>query len=211
MALLVVLLAGCSRSGSADGPVASLESRAADARDGSTTTSVSAPAATTVAPEAQAAGGGAAGGAGPGGSNGGAVTSTVPNLVGMSVAAAEGALAAQGLTSLYVRVDDWRTPRDTVVSQTQAPGSTLPRGSAVTFRVSTGPVDVVVPSVAGQCMADAQNRLTAAGFLTQVFYRVNNAVKFHRVISSDPTGVIARQGSMVTLYVSTNAAQDGCS
>lgn len=207
---MLLLVAGCGGSDSSDGPIASLDGRAVDAAPASSTTTSTSTSFATSVPGAVPGGAGGAGGA-AGGSGAGAATSTVPNLVGLDVGAADRALLAQGLTSLFVRIDDWRTPRDIVISQMQAPGTTLPRGSAVTFRVSAGPVDAVVPSVAGQCMTDAQTRLTAAGFLTQVFYRVNNAVKFHRVISSDPTGVMARQGSMVTLYVSTNAAQDGCS
>jgi len=201
VAVLGLASCGGGSDHDADGPVLSMK--------GERVTSTTSPEASSTTTIAAVGGGGPV--SSPGQSSATVSAGTVPAVVGTSHGAAEQQLAAQGLRSLTLRVDDWRTPRDTVLSQDPAPGTSLPAGSIVTFRISSGPVDAFVPVVSGQCIGDAQARLTAAGFPSQVFYRVSNTVKFHRIISSDPVGVSLRQGSMVTLYVSTNQVQDGCS
>ena len=198
---LLVVVTGCSNaSRKADGPILSV--------DGELITTTSTTMGTSPVPSSAAPAGSPAPSAAPAGQEA-AANATVPQLVGLTVGAAEQALVANGLRSLYLRVDDWTVARDVVVSQVQPAGSSMPSGGVVTFRVSNGPADVLVPIVIGQCMSDAQARLTAAGFPSQVFYRVDPA-KFHRVISSSPAGIVARQGSMVTMYVSTSQVQDGC-
>ena len=135
----------------------------------------------------------------------------VPELVGRTVAVAEDLLTRRSLRSLYVVVSEWRVAKDIVTTQDQAPGTVLGPGGVVSFRVSSGPVVTAVPGVVGQCVAAAQERLVQAGFPSQVFYRVD-AAKYHRVISMSPIAAAQQmQGSMVTLYVSTNPAADGCS
>lgn len=185
----------------------------------STTTTSSVDVTTTLAPATDApssppAGSGSvpAGGGGGGGAPAPAQQFVVPDLVGKPVGVAESLLAAQGLRSLYAIVNDWRVAADVVVSQDQAPGTVLGRDAVVSFRVSSGPEPAPVPNVVGQCVSVARDRLTAAGFTSQVFYRADGAVKYYRVISSSPAAsFVQMQGTLVTLYVSTNATRDGCS
>jgi beta-lactam-binding protein with PASTA domain len=185
----------------------------------STTTTTSVDVTSTLAPATDgssvpAAGSGSvpAGGGGGGGAPVPAQQFVVPDLVGKPVGVAESLLAAQGLRSLYAVVNDWRVAADVVVSQDQAPGTVLVRDAVVSFRVSSGPELAPVPNVVGQCVSAARDRLTAAGFTPQVFYRADGAVKYYRVISSTPAGsLLQMQGTVVTLYVSTNPSRDGCS
>lgn len=183
----------------------------------STTTSVPSTSSTVVgAGGATAGGGNQTGPSGGGGGGGGAPAPSeqyvVPNLVGQPLGAAEALLSARGLRSLYVVVSDWKVARDVVSSQDQPAGAVLGPGGVVSFRVSSGPTTAPVPNVVGQCVAAARDRLSQAGFPSQVFYRADGAVKYYRVISSSPGASMPQmQGSLVTLYVSTNVARDGCS
>lgn len=183
----------------------------------STTTSVPSTSSTVVgAGGATAGGGNQTGPSGGGGGGGGAPAPSeqyvVPNLVGQPLGAAEALLSARGLRSLYVVVSDWKVARDVVSSQDQPAGAVLGPGGVVSFRVSSGPTTAPVPNVVGQCVAAARDRLSQAGFPSQVFYRADGSVKYYRVISSSPGASMPQmQGSLVTLYVSTNVARDGCS
>jgi len=194
------------------------ESAFASAADTTSTTSSPTTTAGTTGDTATT-GAGAAGGPVRSGSSGGGGASVptapdrfvVPDLVGRPVAEAEGLLSARGLRSLFVVVNDWRVARDVVASQDQPAGTVLGPDGVVSFRVSSGPTMAPVPNVAGQCVAVAQDRLLQAGFTSQVFYRVDAVVRYYRVISSSPAASVQQmQGSMVTLYVSTNVTRDGC-
>lgn len=193
------------------------ESAFAGADETASTTSTSSTTSTTLA-DTPGTGGGTQGGASTGGSGGGGTPApaapdqyVVPNLVGQTRAAAEGLLSARGLRSLYVTVNDWRVARDVVSSQDQPPGQVLGPNGVVSFRVSSGPAMAPVPNVVGQCVSAARDRLLEAGFPSQVFYRDDATIKYYRVISSSPAASFMKlQGELVTLYVSTDDARDGC-
>lgn len=209
---LVVVAALGACSGSDD------ESTFAGAASETTSTTMSVPStsSTVVGAGGATAGGGNQTGPSGGGGGGGAPAPSeqyvVPNLVGQPLGAAEALLSARGLRSLYVVVSDWKVARDVVSSQDQPAGAVLGPGGVVSFRVSSGPTTAPVPNVVGQCVAAARDRLSQAGFPSQVFYRADGSVKYYRVISSSPGASMPQmQGSLVTLYVSTNVARDGCS
>jgi len=212
--LVVVVAAFGACSGSDDESTFAGAASETTSTTTSTTTSVPSTSSTVVEAGGATAGGGNQTGPSGGGGGGAPAPSeqyVVPNLVGQPLGAAEALLSARGLRSLYVVVSDWKVPRDVVSSQDQPAGAVLGPGGVVSFRVSSGPTTAPVPNVVGQCVAAARDRLSQAGFPSQVFYRADGSVKYYRVISSSPGASMPQmQGSLVTLYVSTNATRDGC-
>lgn len=223
LALVGLLLVGssaCSRSG--DDAAASGSTTPAVSTDPTTLTGQVGPDASPGVPTSAGAGdtGADGGGAGSGGGSGGGGQTPapvptdqyrVPDIRGLSVGAAERLIRERGLTSLYVRVDDWRAARDVVVFQAQVPGTELPPGAVVSYRISTGPQMAQVPPTVGQCSRTAQAALLAAGFPSVIIEVAGGGVKIHRVISQSPiAGQFIMQGTNITITASRDGAFDGC-
>ncbi len=90
-------------------------------------------------------------------------TVVVPNVVGMLQSAAESAivgatLAVGQVTTAY----SGTVPAGSVISQSPAAGSSVPRGSLVSLVISLGPESVVVPNVVGILQAAAEAALVSA-------------------------------------------------
>ncbi|MEZ5402288.1 MAG: PASTA domain-containing protein [Bryobacteraceae bacterium] len=99
---------------------------------------------------------------------------TVPNLVGLSEAAAGQNVAAARLFLAGPAIPNaggcFRTPMPhasipagNIISQSPAAGSVVDAGSAVCITVSTGPPTITVPDVRGQTRAAAEAAIVAAG------------------------------------------------
>ncbi|NCB06518.1 MAG: PASTA domain-containing protein [Clostridia bacterium] len=84
---------------------------------------------------------------------------SVPNVIGLTQAAASGLITGAGLTLGTVAQEFHATvPAGTVFAQNPAAGSSLPPGGAVALTVSKGPAPVefvTVPNVTGQTQATA--------------------------------------------------------
>jgi len=120
---------------------------------------------------------------------------TVPRVVGDNLDTAKRRLAASGFTVTVVRTNSDTIPKGDVISQSPATG-TAPRGSAVRLTVSDGPPLVTVPDVVGMKIADAERRLTQAGFKV----RVVSFLFTDRVKSQSPGGgEKAPKGSTINL------------
>ncbi|NLV41497.1 MAG: PASTA domain-containing protein, partial [Candidatus Hydrogenedentes bacterium] len=88
----------------------------------------------------------------------------VPNVVGLTQAAAEAALTGAGLTLGAVTESYSDTvPAGQVMSQTPAAGTEVLPNTAVDIEVSLGPEPVAVPDVVGLTQAAAEAALTGAG------------------------------------------------
>ena len=96
--------------------------------------------------------------------NGGTVTVIVPNVVGETQAAAEAELEELGLEVDVRRreVDPDETEPGTVVAQDPRRDEEVARGSTVTITVAVEPDTVVVPSLEGLTVSQAQSELRAA-------------------------------------------------
>jgi beta-lactam-binding protein with PASTA domain len=134
----------------------------------------------------------------------------VPNLVGLSQAAAQRRLNAAGFKA-QLSYEDSDRPLETVTAQSPDPGRHVPAGTRVKFVASLGPnpgTQVQVPRVAGMTPQEATTRLQDAGFevqrLTQkVSQRSQNGV----VVDVQPVGgSSAPDGTTVTIYVGRFAA-----
>jgi beta-lactam-binding protein with PASTA domain/predicted Ser/Thr protein kinase len=132
----------------------------------------------------------------------------VPNLVGMSQAAAEAALTALGLVPQVTAVDS-TLPGGTVLTQNPAAGTQVQAGSDVAIDVSNAPVQnmVTVPPVAQVGLTLTQAKALLAQFHLKVatpveYYETPNTSWWDKVIQQDPVaGTIVPAGSTVTLTV----------
>jgi serine/threonine-protein kinase len=132
----------------------------------------------------------------------------VPDVTGMTQKEAEAKLAEAGLTRGKATRVQSTEPEDTVVSQSPAAGEEVAEGSAVDLEVAGAPeptaTPVPVPDVTGSSQANAQSTLTAAGFQVAVTQASSDSVPAGSVVSQAPqAGVIAAQGSTVSIVVST--------
>jgi beta-lactam-binding protein with PASTA domain len=131
---------------------------------------------------------------------------TVPNVVGLTQAAATSAITNAGLTLGLVTISPSTTvPQGSVVSQNPAAGAQIDAGSAVTLVVSSGPPLVVVPDVEGSTQDQATIAIEGAGLTIGVVSTVTSTtVPADQVITQSPVaGTLATPGTAVTLTVSS--------
>jgi len=128
---------------------------------------------------------------------------TVPDLVGKTQTQATVDLQAAGLSvGTITTVTTTSVNPGTVLSQDPAAAQSVNRGAPVNIQVSLD--TVAVPDVRGAKQADAESKLTAAGFLVSVTAKASSSVASGRVIEQNPTaGVTAQSGSTVGIVVST--------
>jgi hypothetical protein len=137
----------------------------------------------------------------------------VPNVVGMTQAAATTALAAAHLVVGSVTTASSGTvPAGDVISQTPAAGANATLGSSVNLVISTGSSsNVTVPNVVGLTQAAATTAITAAQLvLGSVTTASSGTVPAGDVISESPAaGTSVAKGSAVNLVVSTGSGGGG--
>lgn len=95
-------------------------------------------------------------------------------------------------------------PAGTVIEIRPGPGELIPKGSAVTIIVSTGPKPVTVPPVIGQTEGRARNRLTEDGLVVRVEYNdvAAGSPDDGRVIAQSlPAASLADPGAEITITV----------
>uniref|UniRef100_UPI0031402C39 PASTA domain-containing protein n=1 Tax=uncultured Nitrospira sp. TaxID=157176 RepID=UPI0031402C39 len=129
----------------------------------------------------------------------------VPNVVGITEAAAKTAITRAGLTVGTVNsTNSQSVPIGRVISQAPAPGTKVAAGSAVNLVVSLG---AAVPNVVGLQQAAAQSAITGARLTVGTVTTANSAtVEIGAVISQTPTaGDNVAPGSAVELVVSLGA------
>ncbi len=113
---------------------------------------------------------------------------TVPNVVGLTQAAALSAVTNTGLKAGAVSaVSSATVAAGLVISQVPAAGVTVASGTAVVLVVSAGPAKVAVPNVVGMTQAAAASAIANAGLVVGAVTKVSNAgVPAGSVISQDP-------------------------
>jgi VCBS repeat-containing protein len=128
----------------------------------------------------------------------------VPNVAGMSQAAAESAITGAGFNVGSVTEECSDTvAAGNVISQDPAGGTEADLGTSVNLVVSTGPCQVAVPS-ALNC-----DDITNAGLVCNLVEQCDNSVAAGGVISQDPVpGTMVATGSTVTLVVSTGQCNE---
>ena len=139
---------------------------------------------------------------------------SVPNVVGLTQAAAQAAITAAGLAVGAITTANSSTvPQGAVISQNPASGASVAAGSAVAIVVSLGPapVTVAVPNVVGLTQAAAQSAIVGAGLTVGAITSANSAtVPSGSVISQSPIGgASVVTGSAVAIVVSLGPAIGG--
>jgi len=139
--------------------------------------------------------------------SGGTVTVIVPNVVGETQAAAQAELEELGLEVDVRRrqVDPDETEPGTVVAQDPKRDEEVARGSTVTITVAVEPDTVVVPSLEGLTVSQAQAELSAADLaLGSTLQESSGEIDEGRVIRSDPpVDSEVEPGTAIDIYVST--------
>src|SRR6202035_5512772 len=131
---------------------------------------------------------------------------TVPNVEGLTQAAATTAITAAKLTGGTVTQQSNNTvATGKVISQDPPSGNSVAQGSPVNLVISSGPQMVTVPNVEGLTQDAATTAITAAkltgGTVTQ---QSSNTVATGNVISQDPASANSvAQGSPVNLVISS--------
>ncbi len=130
---------------------------------------------------------------------------SVPEIINMTQAEAETALAAVGLVLGNVSESHSLTvPQGNVLSQKPEAGQLAPPGSSVDITISSGPLMVIVPDITGMEQADAESAILNAqliiGNITTV---LSQTVPEGRVVSQDPAaGEVLQEQSAVNLVIS---------
>jgi serine/threonine-protein kinase len=132
----------------------------------------------------------------------------VPDLVGMTTAAARKALQSRGLSLTVAQQTESDTiPKDVIASQDPQPSSTAAPNSTVTVIVSTGPSTISVPNVVGNDVDAAQAALRAAGLAPTVSYTVDAANPTGKISLQKPeAGAQVKKGTPVTIYLSVSGS-----
>jgi serine/threonine-protein kinase len=125
----------------------------------------------------------------------------VPNVVGQQYENAAGALKGAGFNVSRVDVANAAQP-DTVVSQSPGAGANVDKGSTVTLSVSKGPAMADVPTVTGNDVDTAKQRLEQAGLTVSVIQQdVTDPTQDGLVLAQSPSHGKLQQGSTVTITV----------
>jgi beta-lactam-binding protein with PASTA domain len=142
----------------------------------------------------------------------GATAQTVPDVIGMTQAAAAAAITAAGLSLGHVTQLYSSQPAGSVTDQAPNSGVTAPAGSQVAITISRGPAPsaspaaAAVPKVTGQSQSRATTTLQSAGFVVVVDQLPSSSVPSGVVSDQTPAGgVLAQPGTTVTIVVSSGS------
>ena len=135
-------------------------------------------------------------------------TTTVPDVVGMTVAQAGEALTKAGLTAKATYQESTEYEKDFIVSQDIEGNTQVPTGTVLNLVVSSGKiVGVTVPDVVGLPEAEAKVKLEAEGFSMQKQLLESDTVEKGLVISQNPLGAeTAAKGSPITVVISSGTS-----
>ena len=135
----------------------------------------------------------------------GAETTKVPNVKGKTSAQAQQEMANAGL---YVSItEEYNNNVDAgyVISQSEAGGTKVEKGSTISIVVSLGKevVTTTVPDVRGDTKSSAESRIRAAGLVVSVTEQYDSTVPAGQVISQSLAGgTSVEEGTTVTITVS---------
>jgi len=132
----------------------------------------------------------------------------VPNVVGLTVAGAQEALAAVGLKVGETQEAFSSQPKGKIAEQNPPAAAQVPKGTSVTIVVSRGPEMVLVPKVVTMTLADATAKLEAADLMADPKTVVSTTDQEGIVQSQSPEGgQSVPKGSKVTINVTQKPTQ----
>jgi serine/threonine-protein kinase len=129
-------------------------------------------------------------------------TNGVPSVTGYSYEDAVAALDAAGFEHDYT-YENSDQPKDTVLRQSPAGGTSQAKGTVITLVLSSGPAQVEVPNLAGLTLQSATTQLKNLGlFIDPQYVHTDFTSQVDVVISQDPAdGTMVDKGSTVTVYI----------
>jgi eukaryotic-like serine/threonine-protein kinase len=125
----------------------------------------------------------------------------VPQVAGLSQAAAEKAIKANHLQVTVVSQANSSVTKGLVIGTNPAQGSSVAENSTVTLEVSSGVGKVTVPNVVGQQVTAAESALTAKNLSYQTKANATCTQTANQVLSQDPaagTGVSPNSSVVLT-------------
>ena len=127
---------------------------------------------------------------------------SVPNLTNKTPKEAQEACTKVGLTAVAGdEVEDDDIEEGRIAKQDVEAGTSVDKGTKVTYHVSKGTSEVVIPNVVGDSEDSATSTLKSAGFKVSVEYEESSS-QAGKVISTSPkNGNTAAKGSTVTITV----------
>lgn len=130
----------------------------------------------------------------------------VPDLSGMTQAAAQAALDNAGFVAAIEPGNSASVPKGQVMGQAPQPGAMVPAGTSVGVTISQGPAAVPVPDVVGKTEGEATTLLRNSGLKVAVVTN-NNPAPDGEVYSQAPVqGTLVAPGSTVSILVSSGPA-----
>lgn len=135
--------------------------------------------------------------------SGGQALVQVPNVSGMTQAAAEAALAQAGLTASAQDGNSPTVAQGQVMAQAPAAGQKVPANTSVGITISQGPANATVPNMVGNTQAEATDALKKVGLGTKVISNYSADVAKGDVYSQTPAqGTLVAPGTVVSIHVS---------
>lgn len=132
----------------------------------------------------------------------------VPRVTGMQVGEARERLARAGFEDVQVQRERSLAEVDRVLRQDPDPGEQAARDETIALIVSSGPGEVIVPSVRGLSRNEAIRDLRAADLRVRTSTRSSASIPEGRAIGTSPrAGTEAQRRSRVRLFVSTGPRQ----
>jgi eukaryotic-like serine/threonine-protein kinase len=130
--------------------------------------------------------------------------SSIPKLIGLTRAQAEGALQKVGLAPGRVTEHADDHARGTVISTQPGVGQVVPVGTAVDLVLSAGPAELSMPDVVGRDLSEAKSTLEQLGLAVgAVAYDSTSTAPNGQVLEQTPAaGAQVAPGATVTLRVS---------
>ena len=133
----------------------------------------------------------------------------VPDVVGLTTAAAQSSLQAATLVPVQKSANSSSVPKDQVISQSPAAGVKVETGSKVTVTISMGPQvtnTVSVPDLVGMPRSEAVSKAEAVGLSVRIVPAYSNEATGNVTDQSPDAGTTVAAGATIGLTVSLGPA-----
>ena len=133
---------------------------------------------------------------------------TVPPLTGKTRAEAEAALKNANLAVGNITEEfSSEVTKGTVMSQSNASGTEVEEGTTISFVVSKGPEDVVIPDLTGNPVDRVKTKLADLGLNVELIEEYSDTAAGRAYASTPGFGSTVKVGSTVQVYISKGPKQ----
>lgn len=128
---------------------------------------------------------------------------SVPNVIGLNKTAAVNTLNNEGFFNIIINEEQSNLPKETVINQSPAPGTSYDKNKSITILVSKG---VLVPNVIGMTKEKAIKSLTDYGFKIEII-KDSESNKGKVVFQSPEANTFVDFGSKISLKIEAEDEQ----